>query len=202
MDKRISRQFFNEEASRWDENANNNDPVKLQALIERLEFPPDARVLDVGTGTGVFVPYLKSMLNSGRQVICVDFAFRMLEIAQKKNGKYGVEHICAEIETVGFARSLFNAVVCYSTFPHFHEKQLALENILYLLKPGGKMFICHTASRDEINAIHRKIPNLKDHLIPENDAMRAMLAAEGFDEIEIMDNKENYLVEAKKPIIR
>ena len=199
MDKRISRQFFNNEASHWDENTRNNDPVKLQELIERLAFPPDAHVLDVGTGTGVFVPYIQGKLNGSRRVTCVDFAFRMLEIAQKKNGYEGIEHVCAEIETVGFAGGVFDAAVCYSTFPHFHEKLLALANICNLLKAGGKVFICHTASRGEINAIHHKIPDLSDHLIPKENAMRKMLSAAGFDEVSIMDNAGYYLAEAKKP---
>jgi demethylmenaquinone methyltransferase/2-methoxy-6-polyprenyl-1,4-benzoquinol methylase len=199
MDKRISRQFFNNAASHWDETVRNNDPVKLQELIKRLAFPSDACVLDVGTGTGVFVPYIQSRLNGSGRVVCVDFAFRMLEIAYKKNGNEGIEHICAEIETVGFTGDVFDAAVCYSTFPHFHEKLLALANICNLLKAGGKVFICHTASRDEINAIHHKIPDLSDHLIPEEGAMREMLAAAGFEEVSITDNAGYYLAEAKRP---
>ncbi len=201
MNKQISRQFFNNEASHWDETVRNNDPAKLQDLIERLVFPEDARVLDVGTGTGVFVTYIQSKLNGSGRVACVDFAFRMLEIAQKKNGNEGVEHVCAEIETVGFAGCVFDTVVCYSTFPHFHEKFLALANICNLLKPGGKVFICHTASRNEINAIHRKIPDLSDHLIPKEDTMREMLSGAGFDEVSITDNAGYYLAEAKRSFI-
>ena len=199
MDKRISRQFFNNAASRWDETVHNNDPVKLRAMVERLAFPPDARVLDVGTGTGVFVPYIRSKLNGSGRVLCVDFAFCMLEIAQEKNGDEGIEHVCAEIEMVGFAGGVFDTAVCYSTFPHFHDKQLALVKIYNLLKAGGKAFICHTASRNEINAIHRKIPSLRDHLIPEEIAMREMLAAAGFDEVVITDKEGYYLTEVKKP---
>jgi demethylmenaquinone methyltransferase/2-methoxy-6-polyprenyl-1,4-benzoquinol methylase len=199
MDKQISRQYFNNAASRWDETVRNNDPVKLQELIERLTFPPDAKVLDVGTGTGVFVPYIQGKLNSRGRVACVDFAFHMLEIAQKKNGNEGVEQVCAEIETVGFTGSVFDVAVCYSAFPHFHEKLMALENIHNSLRVGGKVFICHTASRDEINAIHHKIPDLRDHLIPKEDTMREMLTSAGFDEVSIIDTAGYYLAEAKKP---
>jgi len=74
-----------------------------------------------------------------------------------------------------------------------------LKNIYRLLKTDGKMFICHTANREEINAIHRKIPDLMDHLIPEGKKMRKMLSVAGFDEVSIADNSEYYLVEAKRP---
>ena len=200
MDKQVSRQFFNDSASYWDETVRNNDPVKLRMMAKKLSFPPDARVLDVGTGTGVFVPYILSRLNGSGRVECVDFAFRMLEIAQKKNGNEGIEHVCAEIETAVFARETFDAAVCYSTFPHFHDKARALENIYNLLAAGGKVTICHTASREAINAIHQNIPDLRDHLIPEEGAMRKMLTAAGFGEVVIMDDVEYYLAEAKRPV--
>ncbi|MCD6577296.1 MAG: class I SAM-dependent methyltransferase [Anaerolineaceae bacterium] len=200
MDKRISRQYFNNAASHWDETVRNNDPAKLRAMAKRLEFSPDARVLDVGTGTGVFVPYMQSKLNGGRGgVTCVDYAFRMLEIAQKKNGNEGIKYVCAEIETVKFSEGLlFDAVVCYSTFPHFHDKPRALENIYNLLTAGGKLFICHTASREVVNVIHQQISDLRDHLIPEEKAMRDMLTSAGFSEAAIANDAEYYLVEAKK----
>jgi len=199
MDKQISRQFFNSKASRWDETVRNNDPVKLRLMAERLSFPLSARVLDVGTGTGVFVPYIQSRLNGSARIECMDFALRMLEVAQKKNGSTSVEHVCTEVETVGFASGVFDTAVCYSTFPHFHDKRLALENIFDLLKAGGKMYVCHTASRETINKIHHNIPNLRDHLIPEEGEMRKMLAAVGFTEVVITDNAEYYLAEAKRP---
>ena len=129
----------------------------------------------------------------------MDFALRMLEVAQKKNGSKSVEHVCAEVETVVFARGVFDAAVCYSTFPHFHDKWLALENIFDSLKAGGKIYVCHTARRETINTIHHNIPDLKDHLIPEEDEMRKMLAAVGFTAVVITDNVEYYLAEAKKP---
>jgi len=201
MDKQISRQFFNNKASHWDETVRNNDPVKLRMMAERLSFPPDARVLDVGTGTGVFVSYILSRLNGSGRVECVDFAFRMLEIAQKKNGNEGIEHVCAEIETAGFTRGIFDAAVCYSTFPHFHDKAQALENIYNLLAAGGKVSICHTASWEAINAIHQNIPDLKDHLIPEEGVMRKMLTAAGFGEVVITNDVEYYLAEAKRSVI-
>ena len=198
MDKKISRQFFNSAASHWDETVRNNNPVKLRAMAERLPFPPDAWVLDVGTGTGVFVPFIKSRLNGSGRIACVDFSYQMLEIAQNKNGNCKLDHVCAEIETVGFPEGLFDAAVCYSTFPHFHNKPLALENINTMLKADGKVFICHTANREVINNIHRGIPDFSDHLIPEEYEMAALLAAAGFSEVDIKNTAEYYLAEAKK----
>jgi ubiquinone/menaquinone biosynthesis C-methylase UbiE len=198
MDKKVSRQFFNKEASNWDETASTNDVEKLRALAERLPIPKHASVLDVGTGTGVFVPYIRSKIEVSGQVVCLDFAYEMLVEAQKKNHDDRIHYVCAEIETVRFSDQKFNAVVCYSTFPHFHDKPLALGNIFDLLSPGGIVFICHTASREFINNIHKNHPPFADHLIPEKVEMTSLLEQSGFSEISITEDSAYYLAQATK----
>lgn len=193
MDKTISRQYFNDHALSWDETVRSNAPHQLSALAGRLPLAPDARVMDVGSGTGVFVPYIQRKLNGRGRVVCIDFAFEMLSIARRKNGNQHVSHLCAEIETAGFKSGVFDAAVCYSTFPHFHDKPLALFNIHALLRSGGRVFICHTASREFINNIHRNIADFTDHLIPGQDEMRVLLAAAGFRDIVIEEDEDAYL---------
>ncbi|MCD6355858.1 MAG: class I SAM-dependent methyltransferase [Anaerolineaceae bacterium] len=199
MDKQLSRQFFNESAAHWDENARNNDPEKLWAIMERLSFSPDARVLDVGTGTGVFAPYIQSKLNENGRVVCLDFAYQMLAIAIKKNSAMRIDHVCAEIETAGFNAGTFDAVVCYSTFPHFHDKPRAMRNMFNMLTDGGRIFICHSASREFINAIHRNIPDLYDHLIPHKEEMNRLMSTTGFKNIAIAEESESYFAVGEKP---
>jgi ubiquinone/menaquinone biosynthesis C-methylase UbiE len=198
MDKRVSRHYFNNLAKTWDETSRNNDPVKLMALAKRLDLPYAGWILDVGTGTGVFLPYIKELLNGKSQIISIDFAINMLALAKKKHTDDGIQFICAEIETLRFDRDLFNSVICYSTFPHFHNKLLALRNIFINLKPGGRLHICHTASREFINQTHSKVPDLKDHLIPDDDEMKELLNASGFIEYKIDSKEHYYLVSARK----
>jgi ubiquinone/menaquinone biosynthesis C-methylase UbiE len=193
MDKSVSRQYFNDHALEWDTTKRSNAPHQLQAMAARLDFPPHALVIDVGTGTGVFVPYVQVKLGELGLVVCVDFAFKMLDIARMKNSNHSINYVCAEIETVGFSANAFDAAVCYSTFPHFHDKPLALENIHRLLKPGGRIFICHTASREFINNIHLNIPDFKDHLIPPKDAMNALMKEAGYQDIRIEEAPDSYL---------
>jgi ubiquinone/menaquinone biosynthesis C-methylase UbiE len=198
LDKRVSRQYFNDLAATWDESSRNNDTSKLQALVKRLVFPTDGWFLDVGTGTGVFLPYIREQLNGGSRLVSMDFALNMVSIAKKKQEGKGIKFICAEIETVRFNTELFDAVICYSTFPHFHDKQKALSNIYQCLKPGGYLYICHSASREQINQIHSRIPDLKDHLIPEDSEMSKLLISSGFSKYQIDSAKEYFLVTATK----
>lgn len=198
MDKRVSRKYFNDKAEGWDETVRNNDAQKLRALSDRLIIPEQAWILDVGTGTGVFLPYLKEKVNHQSRVICMDFAFNMLVQAKLKNVAVDVDYVCAEIESLRFSPGLFDVVMCYSTFPHFHDKPRALLTIHQLLKPGGRMYIGHTASRETINNIHRAIPDFQDHLIPDKNEMEILFHKAGFSEFAISEYPDSYLASARK----
>jgi len=198
MDKKISRKFFNEKAEHWDDTVRNNDAKKLRSMADRLDIEDAMDVLDVGTGTGVFIPYISEKLNNRGKIVSMDFAIQMLIKAQSKFIRSDcLDYVCAEIENLNLGDKRFDAAVCYSTFPHFHDKPRALRNLTHLLKEDGNLIICHTASRETINEIHKNIPDFQDHLIPSNEEMRSLLEEAGFSQIVIEDETDYYLVTAR-----
>ena len=195
----MSKDFFNSRALTWDEKVAEKDTAKLEAMAARLEIKAGASVLDVGTGTGVFTPFLLKKIGPGGKLVCLDFAGEMLKILKSKGFKGNINYVCADIENTRLADKSFDAVVCYSVFPHFQNKPKTLREIFRLLKQGGRLFICHTSSRQAINKIHRSLPEVCDHLFPENEDMRRMLSEAGFVDINIADGKDDYLVSARRP---
>lgn len=194
----MSKDFFNSRAATWDEKVAEKDVSKLKAMLARLDIKAGATVLDVGTGTGVFVPFLLKKIGRKGNIVCLDFAEEMLKVAQAKNFKGNINYLCADIENCQLADKSFDAVVCYSAFPHFRDKPKSLREINRLLKGGGQLFICHTSSRQAINEIHQSLPEVCDHLFPENEDMCRMLAEARFEDINISDGKDAYLVCARK----
>jgi demethylmenaquinone methyltransferase/2-methoxy-6-polyprenyl-1,4-benzoquinol methylase len=194
----MSKDFFNSRAATWDEKAAEKDVSKLKAMLARLDIKPGAIVLDVGTGTGVFVPLLLKKIGREGNLVCLDFAEEMLKITQAKGFKGNISYLCADIENSRLADKSFDAVVCYSVFPHFRDKLKALREINRLLKKEGQLFICHTSSRQAINEIHRSVSEVCNHLFPENEDTRRMLSEAGFEDISISDGKDDYFVSARK----
>ena len=194
----MSKDFFNSRAATWDEKAAEKDISRLEAMSARLDIKPGASVLDVGAGTGVFAPFLLKKIGSEGKLVCLDFAEEMLKIARAKGFQGNISYLCADIENARLPDKSFDAVVCYSVFPHFRDKPKVLKKISRLLKDNRKLFICHTSSRQAINEIHRNLPEVCDHLLPKNEEIRRMLTGAGFRDISISDGKDDYLVSARK----
>jgi ubiquinone/menaquinone biosynthesis C-methylase UbiE len=194
----LSKEFFNSRAPTWDERAAEKDTSRLEAMAARLDIKPGAVVLDVGAGTGVFAPFILKKIGSEGKLVCLDFAEEMLKIARAKGFEGNISYLCADIEDCRLPDKSFDAVVCYSVFPHFRDKPKVLKKISRLLKDNRKIFICHTSSRQAINEIHRKLPEVCDHLLPKNEEIRRMLTGAGFRDISIADGKDDYLVSARK----
>jgi ubiquinone/menaquinone biosynthesis C-methylase UbiE len=196
----VSREFFNRRAATWDEKVAEKDSTRLEMLLSRLDIAPGAKVLDVGTGTGVFVPYLLRKIGEKGELVCLDFAEEMLNIARTKRFPGNIDFICADIGDSALPDGAFDAVICYSVFPHFEDKPKVLREIYRVLRPGGRLYVAHTSSREEINNLHRSMPEVRSHLIPESDELENMLIVAGFEDITIDDGEDSYFASAGKPI--
>lgn len=192
------RSYFNQKAATWDEVIAEKDLTKLETMAHRLDIKPGSFLLDVGTGTGVFIPFLLNKIGGNGRLVAVDIAEEMLRVAKAKDFSSTINHIHADIVNLPIVKGTFNTVVCYSSFPHFHNKPKALSEIARVLKRGGSLFICHTSSRSTINIIHSELPAVRNDLIPHAADMLQLLADAGFSNARIEDNTDNYLTSAIK----
>jgi ubiquinone/menaquinone biosynthesis C-methylase UbiE len=192
------REYFNQQAANWDENSSEKDTAKLERMAERLNIKPGSTVLDVGTGTGVFLPFLLSEIGTGGRIIASDFAEKMLRQARAKRFNGNIDYLHADVTNIPLRDEVFDVAVCYSSFPHFPDKPRALAEMNRVIKSGGWLLICHTSSRAAINEIHRQIPAVQNDTIPDRGKMQLLLLATGFTEIKIEDRSDSYLASARK----
>jgi ubiquinone/menaquinone biosynthesis C-methylase UbiE len=194
------RDYFNSKADIWDENIAEKDTGKLNVMAERLGLKSGSTILDVGTGTGIFLPYLLKCIGENGKIVALDLAEDMLAKAVAKNPGVNVEYLNADITDVPLEGEKFDAVVSYSSFPHFQDKPKALAEMKRVTKPGGRVYICHTSSRAHINEIHSAIPLMTGDLLPDADEMRQLLLEAGFISIVVEEGGESYFASAEKPV--
>jgi len=195
----VIRTYFNQRAAVWDETSSEKDMAKLERMAQRLNIEPGSTVLDVGSGTGVFIPFLSSKVGKNGRLIALDFAEEMLRKARAKGLNGNIEYLHADMTSAPLLEEVFDVAVCYSSFPHFQDKLRTLSEVNRVLKSGGRLFICHTSSRAKINQFHRQISAVENDIIPDEVEMQIMLSMAGFTDIKIDDSSDSYLASARKP---
>jgi ubiquinone/menaquinone biosynthesis C-methylase UbiE len=193
------REYFNRLAAKWDLMATEETKTRLPSMIGALGIKPGDTILDVGGGTGILVPLLCKVAGNNSKIISLDIAEEMLKRARNNSYAANIHYIHADVAAIPLASAVFDLVICYSCFPHFPDKTRALEEMARVLRSGGRLVICHTASRHEINELHKSIGDVigKD-TIPDEATMRRILAASGLKKVKIQDEAQRYLAIAAK----
>ena len=192
------KEFFNSMAEKWDSICR-HDENKINKILDLSNIPQGAKILDVGTGTGIMIPFLVSRAGNTGEITAVDIADKMVEIAKSKCNYANVNFIVGNIFDLYMPQKYFDIIMCYSVFPHFEYKSASVEKLGKLLKPEGKIIICHSQSRDEINHMHKNSSEAvsKDYL-PDAHTIRGYFSANSLETIVEIDNESMFILIGQK----
>ena len=114
-----------------------NHAIKKQ-MVNTVPFSPDAKILDICTGTGDIAIYASKSLNNFGKVIAVDFSQNMLDIASKKAKDIkNIEFIKADALQLPFSDEKFD--VCFISYGlrNLENLKKGLLEIKRVTKKGG-----------------------------------------------------------------
>ena len=115
------------------------DPVWRRFLVERVPLAPEARVLDVATGTGAIARAL--VRRYGCRVVGVDQSPQMLEGARARIAKAGlsdsIELQLGSAETLGFEEQSFDALTTGYLLRYLDDPLATMTALLRLIRPGA-----------------------------------------------------------------
>ncbi len=103
------------------------------------ELQPGMRLLDVGCGPGSITRGLAEIVAPG-QVIGLDMSSETLDAARRDAAARGLENLRYEIGSVyelAFPDASFDAAYAHQVFQHLREREVALREMLRVLRPGG-----------------------------------------------------------------
>jgi ubiquinone/menaquinone biosynthesis C-methylase UbiE len=181
-------------AEKWDTTVI-HDTSKIQKIMDMLHIKEGETILDVGTGTGVMIPFLLSYIGYKGEIIAVDMAEKMIEIARHKYTYDNVEFIEGDVFDIELSDNYFDCIMCYSVFPHFQDKKAAIQKLVKKLRKKGRFIICHSQSRKEINNLHKKASDaVSKDILPTLETIRNYYNSAGLKTVVEIDNREMFVV--------
>jgi len=129
-----------------------NDLMSLGShrLIKRFTIQlsglrPGQRILDLAGGTGDFSLQFSNLVGKSGQVVLADINDSMLEVGRDRiinSGKSSNVHVAqVNAENLPFADSTFDCVCIAYGLRNVTNKDLAIESMKKVLKPGGRLVI-------------------------------------------------------------
>ncbi len=183
MDNQL-RTEFNEwaRAGKGESMERGHRPVGEQA-IARMNVPRDARVLDIGCGSGWATRLLAQYAANGR-VTGIDISDEMVRVARESSADSpNVDFDVASAEELPFPDNQFSYAFSMESLYYYENIARALSEIHRVMKPGG-VFSAVVDLYQESEATHQWIATLKVpvQLLSAFD-YRSMFEAAGFENV-------------------
>lgn len=189
------RNFFNNLAPSWDANETLSTPEKINQILDLLNINKGEAILDLGTGTGVLLPYLAQRVGERGKITAVDYSEGMLNQAKKK-----FTGLCPEPEFLNLdfenenIDGEFDKIILYCVYPHLHTPVETLKWLKKVnLKKGGNIVVAFPCSEGFINNIHKEKHSESDKLLPP-DQLAHFFNNNGLDATVLSDSEESYVI--------
>jgi demethylmenaquinone methyltransferase/2-methoxy-6-polyprenyl-1,4-benzoquinol methylase len=203
---RARKQFFNDHAGRWrdmwykDPATGHYDKHKkdFERLFSLLPLKCGDHVLDTGCGSGVLVPFILERITESGLLYELDFADEMIAANRSMHKGKNIRFIVADVEKAPLDDASCDVIICFSCFPHFHDKEKAMMTLSRILKPRGAFVVSHFDSSEGINKHHGSCHAVMHDHLPDETTMRALFRQAGLNIDMFIDEPDFYFIIAKK----
>jgi ubiquinone/menaquinone biosynthesis C-methylase UbiE len=133
-----------EHAARLELRAGADSEVAVRdEYVRLLGVAPGERVLDVGCGSGAVTRTLASRVAPGGHAVGLDTSPALLEIARELADEAGhgaaIDWKVGDCRAIPFPDGSFNAVVAATTLSHVPDPGRALDEMVRVTRPGGRV---------------------------------------------------------------
>lgn len=203
---RSRKEFFNAHAEMWldmwyqDRTTGRYDKHgdDFGRLFSLMPLKPGDHVLDVGCGTGVLVPFILPRIGPEGILYELDFADRMIEANRELHREANIRFILSDAESASLGKASCDVIVCFSCFPHLHDKAKSMVTLSDILKPDGVFVVSHFDSSEGINRHHESCHAVMHDRLPDRAAMRRLLEEVGLGVDLFIDEPGFYCIVAEK----
>lgn len=203
LDKSRIARSFSRSAVSYDRAANLQRKVGMR-LLQTIEAEPTETVMDLGTGTGFFLPSLEALMMPD-QVIAMDIAEGMLSYAKYAGRGSNVHWLCGDAEKIPLADNSVDFVFSSLAIQWCENLQKLFEEVYRVLRPEGS-FVFSTLGPDTLFELRQSWRAVDKDVHVQQFAPRSTLleAMEYFESYQLQEEiytlKYNSLIEMLKEL--
>ena len=122
-----------------------------QREIELMQIQPNQRILLVGIGTGLDIPFIPSYA----EVVGIDMSVEMLSQAKIKSLGRNISLYEMNAEKLSFEKGLFDIVVLNLILSVVGDPRQAMQEVFRVLKPTGSIWILGKFVETKVNPLRK-----------------------------------------------
>lgn len=189
------KEFFDKLAPTWDDNEILSTPEKVREILNMINLKEGYEVLDLGTGTGVLLPFIAEKIGESGKITAVDYSKEMLKRASDKFSDLSPAPLFLNLDIENDTiPGDYDTIILYCVYPHLHEP---LETLKWLskvnLKPDGSIVIAFPCDNNFINNIHKEKHSSSDKL-PSPATLSEFFIKGGLKARVVSDTKKSYVI--------
>lgn len=134
----------------------------IQMLIEMSKVADVDLVLDVACGPGLVACEFSKI---AKHVTGIDLTEEMIKQAKKRQAELGLSNLSWDVGTafpLPYVADSFSIVVTRYSFHHFLDPQAALDEMIRVCKPGGRVLIADVALPSDNVEAYNRMEKLRD----------------------------------------
>lgn len=165
-------------------------------FVAMLDLKEGAYVLDVGCGIGGSAFLMKR--DYGAKVLGFDLSVNMIDIAQERLAKHGMEaDVKFEVQDatqIEYPNETFDVIYSRDTILHIEDKETLFANFLKWLKPGGKLMISdYCCTPDEWSPDYAAYVKQRGYHLHSVANYGKIIEKVGFENVQAIDKTKDFI---------
>lgn len=193
-DSKSGEQRLQEEFNRWAEEGRGEEMERhhisiAEQTMRLMELKPGDRVLDLGCGAGWATRIVARMVASedsrSGQVLGLDVSDEMVRRARAQSREFeNIMYVWGSAAEIPWQEDFFDKVLSIESFYYYPDQDKALDELMRVMAPGGRMFILINLYKDNPYSL-RWVDELKVpvHVLSEQEYLE-LLKKHGFTNVE------------------
>ncbi len=167
----VQRSYFDEKVALFKRPIPAAVQKRTRTIVALAGLGRDTRVLDVATGCGVLIEYIRQSGVPDQSIVGCDLSKTML--AEASQSYPGVTFWHGDFLNFPISLGLFDVVFFNACFGNFLDQEKMVIKARQVLAPGGRIVISHPMGGRFVKALSASEPELVPHLLPDRQLLES-----------------------------